>query len=87
MRSRPSGGVALTWTALYQPRMVCSEDVFWPCLGVLGVPLITVPDSSPRASKGVRALAWRFCRIFARGPSPSRLYFVPGGARERTRRV
>jgi hypothetical protein len=23
----------------------------------LGVPLITVPDSSPRASKGVRALA------------------------------
>jgi hypothetical protein len=33
--------------------MACSEDVFQPCLGVLGVPLITVPDSSPRASKGV----------------------------------
>jgi hypothetical protein len=33
----------------------------------LGVPLITVPDSSPRASKGVRTLAWRFCRIFAWG--------------------
>jgi hypothetical protein len=46
MRSRPSGGVALTWTTLYQPRMVCSEDVFWPCLGVLGVPLITVPDTN-----------------------------------------
>jgi hypothetical protein len=28
MRSRTSGGVTLTWTALYQPRMVCSEDVF-----------------------------------------------------------
>jgi hypothetical protein len=69
MRSRPSIGVALTWTALYQPRMVCSEDVFQPRLGVLGVPLITAPDSSPRASKGVRALAWRFCRIFARGPA------------------
>jgi hypothetical protein len=52
---------------LYQLFMVCSEDVFQPCLGALGVPLITVPDSSPRASKGVRALAWRFCRIFARG--------------------
>jgi hypothetical protein len=25
--------------------MVCSEDVFQPRLGVLGVPLITVPDS------------------------------------------
>jgi hypothetical protein len=25
--------------------MVCSEDVFWPCLGVLGVPLITVLDN------------------------------------------
>jgi hypothetical protein len=24
--------------------MVCSEDVFQPRLGVLGVPLITVPD-------------------------------------------
>jgi hypothetical protein len=49
--------------------MVCSEDVFRTCLGALGVPLITVPDSSPRASKGVRALAWRFYRIFARGPA------------------
>jgi hypothetical protein len=25
--------------------MVCSEGVFEPCLGVLGVPLITVPDN------------------------------------------
>jgi hypothetical protein len=44
MRSRPSVDVALTRTALYQPCMVCSEDVFRPRLGVLGVPLITVPD-------------------------------------------
>jgi hypothetical protein len=26
--------------------MVCSEGVYQPCLGVLGVPLITVPDSN-----------------------------------------
>jgi hypothetical protein len=26
--------------------MVCSEDAFQPCLGVLGVPLITVPDNT-----------------------------------------
>jgi hypothetical protein len=49
--------------------MVCSEGVYQPCLGVLGVPLITVPDSSPRASKGVLVLAWRLCRIFVRGPA------------------
>jgi hypothetical protein len=38
---------------------------------VLGVPLITVPDISPRASKGVLVLAWRLCRtfFFARGPT------------------
>jgi hypothetical protein len=28
MRSRPFVDVALTWTALYQSCMVCSEDVF-----------------------------------------------------------
>jgi hypothetical protein len=39
-------------------------------LGVLGVPLNMVPDSSPRALKGVLVLAWRLCRIFfARGPA------------------
>jgi hypothetical protein len=69
MRLRPLVDEALTSTVLYQLFMVCSEDVFQPCLGVLGVPLITVPDSSPRASKGVWAPAWRFCRIFARGPT------------------
>jgi hypothetical protein len=67
--------------------MVYSEDVFRPHLRVLGVPLITVPDSSPRASKGVQALAWRFCRIFARGPALLGRVLVPMGARELTRRV
>ena len=34
------------------------------------VPLIMVPDSSPRASKGVLALAWRLLsNFFARGPA------------------
>jgi hypothetical protein len=34
----------------------------------LGVPLIMVPDSSPRASKGVLILAWRLLsHFFARG--------------------
>jgi hypothetical protein len=45
MRLRPSVDEALTGTTLYQPCMVCSEDVFRPCLGVLGVPLITIPDN------------------------------------------
>jgi hypothetical protein len=31
--------------------MVCSEDVFRSRLGVLGVPLITVPDSSPEPQR------------------------------------
>jgi hypothetical protein len=44
MRSRPLVDEALTRTALYQLFMVCSENVFQPCLGVLGVPLITVSD-------------------------------------------
>jgi hypothetical protein len=48
----------------------CADGDYQLCLGVLGVPLITVPDSSPRASKGVLVLAWRLCRtFFARGPS------------------
>jgi hypothetical protein len=39
-------------------------------LGALRVPLIMVPDSSPRASKGVLAFAWRLSsHFFARGPA------------------
>jgi hypothetical protein len=52
------------------------------------VPLIMVPDSSPRASKGVLALAWRLSsHFFARGPAFLGCVFVPVGAHERTRRV
>jgi hypothetical protein len=58
--------------------MVCSAGVCQLCLGVLGVPLITVLDSSPRASKGVRALAWRFCQIFVRD-RPFSVVFCSGG--------
>jgi hypothetical protein len=37
-----------------------------------------VPDSSPRASKGVLALAWRLSScFFCKGTSLSRLRFVP----------
>jgi hypothetical protein len=46
----------------------------------LGVPLIMVPDSSPRASKGVLVLAWRLLsHFFARGSAFLGLYFVPVG--------
>jgi hypothetical protein len=46
---------------------------------VLGVPLMTVPDSSPRASKGVLALAWRLCRTFLRGDQPFSVILCSGG--------
>jgi hypothetical protein len=44
MSLHPLVDEALTRTTLYQLFMVCSEDVFQSRLGVLGVPLITVPD-------------------------------------------
>jgi hypothetical protein len=46
---------------------------------VLGVPLIMVPDSSPRASKGVLVLAWRLCRTFLRGDRPFSVILCSGG--------
>jgi hypothetical protein len=51
---------------------------------VLGVPLIMVPDSSPRASKGVLVLAWRLCRTFLQGDRPFSVtfYSAPGVAPE-----
>jgi hypothetical protein len=52
---------------------------------VLGVPLIMVPDSSPRASKGVLVLAWRLCRTFLQGDRPFSVIFCvhpPGVAPE-----
>jgi hypothetical protein len=42
-----------------------------------------VPDSSPRASKGVLTLAWRLLsHFFCKGTGLSRLRFVPVGAHE-----
>jgi hypothetical protein len=83
--------VSIEWTltgiAPIRPLQLCADGGYQLRLGVLGVPLITVPGSSPRASKGVWVLAWRLCRIFCKGTDLSRLYFVPVGARERTRRV
>jgi hypothetical protein len=46
---------------------------------VLGVPLIMVPNSSPRASKGVLVLAWRLCRTFLQGDQPFSVTFCSGG--------
>jgi hypothetical protein len=85
--------VSLEWTepltgiAPIRPLQLCADGGYQLRLGALGVPLITVPDSSPRASKGVWVLAWRLCRTFFNGTGLSRLHFVPLGARERTRRV
>jgi hypothetical protein len=46
---------------------------------VLGVPLIMVPDNSPRASKGVLVLAWRLCRTFLQGDRPFLVTLCSGG--------
>jgi hypothetical protein len=68
--------VSLEWTepltgiAPIRPLQLCADGGYQLRLGVLGVPLITVPNSSPRASKGVLVLAWRLLsHFFARGPA------------------
>jgi hypothetical protein len=38
-----------------------------------------VPDSSPRASKGVLVLAWRLCRTVLQGDRPFLVTFCSGG--------
>jgi hypothetical protein len=61
---------ALTGIAPIRPLQLCADGGYHLRLGVLGVPLIMVPDSSPRASKGVLVLAWRLLlHFFARGPA------------------
>ena len=60
---------------------------FW-C--TLGAPHFMVPDSSPRALGGVRALSLRVCRDLACSGSCRDCFLlleVSVGARERTRRV
>jgi hypothetical protein len=49
----PRVGGALTGIAPIRPLQLCADGGYQLRLGALGVPLITVPDSSPRASKGV----------------------------------
>jgi hypothetical protein len=77
MRLRPLVDEALTWTTLYQLFMVCSEDVFRPRLRVLGVPLITVPDTMltwaatkplppPLALFQVRLLSTKSIKLFTK---------------------
>ena len=61
---------ALTGIVPIRPLQLCADGGYQLRIGVLGVPLIMVPDSSPRASKGVLVLAWRLLsHFFARGPT------------------
>jgi hypothetical protein len=77
--------VSLEWTepltgiAPIRPLQLCADGGYQLRLGALGVPLITVPDSSPRASKGVWVLAWRLCRTFLQGDRPFSVAFYSGG--------
>jgi hypothetical protein len=70
---------ALTRIAPIRPLQLCADGGYQLRLGVLGVPLIMVPDSSPRASKGVWVLAWRLCRTFLQGDRPFSVAFRSGG--------
>jgi hypothetical protein len=69
-RSCPLSGPNLGLIAPHQAFQLCADGGYQLRLGVLGVPLIMVPDSSPRASKGVLIIAWRLLsHFFARGPT------------------
>jgi hypothetical protein len=69
-RSGPLSGPSLDLITPIRPLQLCADGGYQLRLGVLGVPLIMVPDSSPRASKGVLILAWRLLsHFFARGPA------------------
>jgi hypothetical protein len=69
----------LTCIAPIRPLQLCADGGYEPSLGVLRVPLIMVPDSSPRASKGVLILAWRLCRTFLQGDRPFSVTLCSGG--------
>jgi hypothetical protein len=69
-RSCPLSGPNPDLIAPIRPLQLCADGGYQLRLGVLGVPLIMVPDSSPRATKGVLILAWRLLSyFFARGPA------------------
>jgi hypothetical protein len=46
--------------------MVCSAGVYQLCLGVLGVPLIMVPDSSPKPRRECWYSLGGFATFFVR---------------------
>jgi hypothetical protein len=69
-RSCPLSGPSLGLIAPIRLLQLSADGGYQLRLGVLGVPLIMVPDSSPRASKRVLILAWRLLsHFFARGPA------------------
>jgi hypothetical protein len=69
-RSCPLSVLSLDLIVPIRPLQLCADGGYQLRLGVLGVPLIMVPDSSPRASKGVLIFAWRLLlHFFARGPA------------------
>jgi hypothetical protein len=72
-------GRGLDLNCAHQAFAACADGVYQPSVGVLGVPLIMVLDSSPRASKGVLVLAWRLCRTFLQGDRPFSVTFRSGG--------
>jgi hypothetical protein len=69
---------ALTGIAPIRPLQLCADGGYQLRLGVLWVPLIMVPDSSPRASKGVLVLAWRLLSHFLQGDRPFSVAFRSG---------
>jgi hypothetical protein len=69
-RSCPLSGQSFDLYCAHQPFAACADGDYQPSLGALAVPLIMVPESSPRASKGVLVLAWRLCRTFLQGDRP-----------------
>jgi hypothetical protein len=81
-RSCPLSGPSLDLIAPIRPLQLCADGGYQLRLGVLGVPLIMVPDSSPRASKGVLILSWRLLpHFFARGPAFLGCILFRGGGR------
>jgi hypothetical protein len=71
-----------------RPLQLCADGGYQLRLGVFGVPLIMVPDSSPPSLEGsVGTRLEAFVALFCKGTGLSRLRFVLVGARERTRRV
>jgi hypothetical protein len=78
-RSCPLSGPILDLIAPIRPLQLCADGGYQLRLGVLRVALIMVPDSSPRASKGVLILAWRLLSHFLQGDRPFLVAFCSSG--------